>query len=184
MYNTVNIYTSNKNSWKLWNKIISIKLIYNISDEYCNKISKLIKEENEENWKHMIEKTPEEIHNQIINNSWVIAKNNDDIIWFISQEKVSDLNEIWSLIVDKRFRWCWLSEKLIRKIEENNRDTPSYLVSNSPYAIKNILAVSELKELERAIIEKSILSKIESVWKLLDNDKIFWNNNFIKLNNN
>ena len=58
----------------------------------------------------------------------------------------------------------------------------SYIVSNSPYAIKAILSWKKFTEIETSSINKELFQKIEKEWKLLEDDRVFWNNNFILYN--
>ncbi len=183
MNNIISLEIWQKNKYiEINNNEICIELIKNISSEYCNKISKLIKKENIKNWEHMIEKAPEEIYKQVIDNWWVIAKINDHIVWFIWQKNVSNLVEIWSLIVSEKFRNMWIWKSLVNKIIWINDSNFSYIVSNTPYAIKAILFWKKFTEIETSSINNELFQKIEKEWKLLEDDRVFWNNNFILYN--
>ena len=164
-------------------KIINIEIIDNISLEQAKEIQKWIIEENQEH-KHMIEKSVEQIKNEINSWLWFVALINWELSWCITMIKMQTVSwieifEVWSLIISKNKRWLWIAKKLTTEIFEKNKDKNLYSITEVEWVKHIYKDYLSLTKLSKDQLNKEILDKIEEVWELLETDEIYANNNFI-----
>ncbi len=160
----------------------------NISLADCQNVAKWIKEENSENWKHMIEKTADELYAQINKYWWCGIKVWDNLIWFICIMTLTKdwltLFEPWSLFVKKEYRNKWRWQKMKWILLEKHSKLPMYSITNVE-AVKKINKHLGQYEYTKKDIQEQILQVIETAWKLLEDDMIYGNeifNTLIKKN--
>jgi len=164
-------------------KIINIEIINNITLEQAREIQEWIIEENQEH-KHMIEKSVEQIKNEINSWLWFVALINWELSWCITMIKMQTLSwieifEVWSLITSKNKRWLWIAKKLTTEIFEKNKDKNLYSITEVEWVKHIYKGYLSLTKLSKDQVKKEILDKIEEVWELLETDEIYANNNFI-----
>lgn len=183
---------------KKMNKWLNIKQDHSINNknyDFSNKIdmkdciiiSQRIKQENIKNWKHMIEKIPEEIYNQSKEVFCSKVSDGENIIWFINAMKVKhnwfEFLESWSIIVHPSYQkqglWFLLKKDLLNLLEAY-WDTPVFSVSNQ-LAVQKINQKLDQKTYTKEKLSKQILDVIESNWKLLDNDFVYINESLFNL---
>lgn len=164
-------------------KIITIEIIDNITLLQAKEIQKWIIEENQEH-KHMIEKSIEQIRNEINSWLWFVAMINWEISWCITMIKIKTMNwsviyEVWSLITAKNKRWVWIAKKLTNEIFEKNKDKNLYSITEVEWVKHIYEEYLWLYKVSKNELNTDILEKIEEIWELLETDEIYVNNNFI-----
>jgi len=137
------------------------------------KIANFIKDENKIK-SHIIEKSPEEILISAMENWCLKLSINDEIVWFMWLYKYGNFYEAWSLCIWEKYRNKWLWTMLQKKLFENYSDLAVFLVTNV-WKVKSISKTVKLKEIEIKDIPKELLETIESWWKILSDDSIYFN---------
>lgn len=137
--------------------------------------------------KHMIEKNPYQIMQEINSWLWVVAKINWEIVWAMSMIEINLPNskkmyEAWSLITNPEKRGLWIAKTLSKEIFIQNMDKAVYSITEVPWVMHIYTDILKLNEFSKFDLEKSVLEEIESVWALLPTDKIYWNKAFLALN--
>ncbi len=108
-----------------------------INMEDCLIISERIKQENIKNWKHMLEKTAEDIYSQSKEVFCCKVADWKNIIWFINAMKVKHdwvfLLEAGSIIVHTDYQKNWIGfllKKELLNLVKKHWNNPIYSVSN------------------------------------------------------
>lgn len=137
------------------------------------KIANFIKDENKIK-SHMIEKSPEEILKSAMENWCLKLSINDEIVWFMWLYKYGKFYEAWSLCIWEKYRNKWLWTMLQKKLFEHYSDLAVFLVTNV-WEVKSMTKTSNLKEIKISQIPENILKSIESWWKILSDDSVYFN---------
>lgn len=155
-----------------------------ITDEICNKISNLIKEENDNNWDHMIEKSKDFFLQNDNFTYYTNEENESDFIWYMWLTKVKDIYEAGSLIIDPRYQWKWYWKNIMNDLYLKYWEKPIFLVTNVNL-VKNISSKFWLININKSDLPNELLEIIESEWKILDDDFVYLNTSLIdKYENN
>lgn len=176
-----NLHKTNEIGSDIISNIQDYEIKFKINNEEAKTVEGRIREENIENGKHMLEKNHEEILEEANKFGCCLIKSNWSLIWFI---KIMPLNidwkivfERWSLFVEKKYRKQWFWEVLVREILNKYKDMPLYSITNIQAVMKINDGFWQYKYL-KSDLSNDILQVIESEWKLLDNDVIYWNEIF------
>ncbi len=164
-------------------RIINIDITDNITLEQAQEILNWIIEENKDH-KHMIEKTVEQIQDEINWWLWYVAMINWKLAWCITMIEITTkswikIYEVWSLITVESMRWLWIAKKLTKEIFEKNKEKTLYSITEVKWVMHIYQDILWLNNLNRNELNNEILEKIEEVWELLETDRIYWNDNFI-----
>lgn len=158
---------------------------FHIDMEEAKIVENRIKEENMENWKHMLEKTYNEIFEEANKFGCCSIKFEWELIWFIKVMPThldwTELFEWWSIYVDKKYRKKWIWKILAKEIMKKYKTLPLYAVTCTK-AVMNINKDLWQYEYFKEDLSENVLNIIESEWKLLDSDIIYWNEIFNCLN--
>lgn len=193
--NTTN--TLNLQAWKtqIWvknsvNSTINPEILTKATIEECKQIESWIKEENKIH-KHMVEKTAEELFEEINNWPWYIAKMNWKVIACmcmieIKMKDSSKIYEAWSLIVDTNLQWKWIGKHMATHLFEDNSDKPVYSITEVPKVKTIYIKDLWLKMVTKEDLLKTekwieVLADIEAIAPLLPTDEIYWNQKFLEL---
>lgn len=178
---------NNQENVKKWvQSILHPEIITKINLEEAKIIANWIIEENKTH-KHMIEKTPTQIMQEINSWLWVVAKINGEIVGSMSMieinlENSKKMYEAGSLITNPKKRGLWIAKVLTKEIFIQNMEKAVYSITEVPWVMHIYSDILKLKELTKFDLEKNVLEEIESVWALLPTDKIYWNKAFLALN--
>lgn len=178
---------NNQDNVKKWvQSILHPEIITKINIEEAKIIANWIIEENKTH-KHMIEKTPTQIMQEINSWLWVVAKINGEIVGSMSMieinlENSKKMYEAGSLITNPKKRGLWIAKVLTKEIFIQNMEKAVYSITEVPWVMHIYSDILKLKELTKFDLEKNVLEEIESVWALLPTDKIYWNKAFLALN--
>lgn len=190
--NNFHYYGKDYKSW-LWETNLSVhnilipEIITDINLEESTTISNWIKEENKIH-KHMIEKPPIEIMEEINSWLWYVAKIKGEIVWIITMIDIilsnwDHIYEAWSLFISPEKRGHWLAKVLTKELFSCDSWKAIYSITEVPRVIHIYEDILRLNIFTKSDLEIEILKKIEEVWALLPTDKIYWNQNFLDLNN-
>ena len=161
-----------------------LELQWKVSSKDAKLINKLILVENELNWDHMIENSPEVIMEHINNYGWLILKTLGDFIWTIKLEKLEKdwitLFEKWGLIIRNEYREQGYAKLLQQNLHHFHDDNPIYSVTNVD-AVKHMNSSIWNIEFSKSEIRNDILRIIEIPGKLLDDDVVFFNKKALEL---
>lgn len=178
---------NNQENVKKWvQSILHPEIVTKINLEEAKIIANWIIEENKTH-KHMIEKTPTQIMQEINSWLWVVAKINGEIVGSMSMieinlENSKKMYEAGSLITNPKKRGLWIAKVLTKEIFIQNMEKAVYSITEVPWVMHIYSDILKLKELTKFDLEKNVLEEIESVWALLPTDKIYWNKAFLSLN--
>ncbi len=166
--------------------ILHPEIVTKISLAEAKIISDWIIEENKIK-KHMIEKTPLQIMQEINSWLWVVAKINSEIVWSMSMIKITLPNkkvmyEAGSLITSPEKRGHWIAKILSKEIFLQNMDKAVYSITEVKWVMHIYNDILKLNNFSKFDLDTEILAEIESVWALLETDIIYWNKNFLELN--
>lgn len=190
--NTLQTPNTQKQSLKLdttksWvNNILHPEIVTKINLDEAKIIANWIIEENKTH-KHMIEKTPTQIMQEINSWLWVVAKINGELVGSMSMieinlENSKKMYEAGSLITNPKKRGLWIAKVLTKEIFIQNMHKAVYSITEVPWVMHIYSDILKLNELTKFDLEKNVLDEIESVWALLPTDKIYWNKAFLALN--
>ena len=166
--------------------ILHPEIVTKISLDEAKIISNWIIEENKIK-KHMIEKTPKQIMQEINSWLWVVAKINSEIVWSMSMIKITLPNkkvmyEAGSLITSPEKRGHWIAKILSKEIFLQNMDKAVYSITEVKWVMHIYNDILRLNNFSKFDLNAEVLAEIESVWALLETDIIYWNKNFLELN--
>ena len=166
--------------------ILHPEIVTKISLDEAKTISDWIIEENKIK-KHMIEKTQEQIMQEINSWLWVVAKINSEIVWSMSMIKITLPNkkvmyEAGSLITSPEKRGHWIAKILSKEIFLQNMDKAVYSITEVKWVMHIYNDILRLNNFSKFDLNTEVLAEIESVWALLETDIIYWNKNFLELN--
>ena len=166
--------------------ILHPEIVTKISLDEAKIISDWIIEENKIK-KHMIEKTPLQIMQEINSWLWVVAKINSAIVWSTSMIKITLPNkkvmyEAGSLITSPEKRGHWIAKILSKEIFLQNMDKAVYSITEVKWVMHIYNDILKLNNFSKFDLNAEVLAEIESVWALLETDIIYWNKNFLELN--
>ena len=166
--------------------ILHPEIVTKISLDEAKIISNWIIEENKIK-KHMIEKTPEQIMQEINSWLWVVAKINSEIVWSMSMIKITLPNkkvmyEAGSLITSPEKRGHWIAKILSKEIFLQNMDKAVYSITEVKWVMHIYNDILRLNNFSKFNLNTEVLAEIESIWALLETDIIYWNKNFLELN--
>ena len=166
--------------------ILHPEIVTKISLDEAKIISNWIIEENKIK-KHMIEKTPLQIMQEINSWLWVVAKINSEIVWSMSMIKITLPNkkvmyEAGSLITSPEKRGHWIAKILSKEIFLQNMDKAVYSITEVKWVMHIYNDILKLNNFSKFDLNAEVLAEIESVWALLETDIIYWNKNFLELN--
>lgn len=166
--------------------ILHPEIVTKISLAEAKIISDWIVEENKIK-KHMIEKTQEQIMQEINSWLWVVAKINSEIVWSMSMIKITLPNkkvmyEAGSLITSPEKRGHWIAKILSKEIFLQNMDKAVYSITEVKWVMHIYNDILRLNNFSKFDLDTEVLAEIESVWALLETDIIYWNKNFLELN--
>ena len=166
--------------------ILHPEIVTKISLDEAKIISDWIIEENKIK-KHMIEKTQEQIMQEINSWLWVVAKINSEIVWSMSMIKITLPNkkvmyEAGSLITSPEKRGHWIAKILSKEIFLQNMDKAVYSITEVKWVMHIYNDILRLNNFSKFDLNTEVLAEIESVWALLETDIIYWNKNFLELN--
>ena len=166
--------------------ILHPEIVTKISLDEAKIISDWIIEENKIK-KHMIEKTPLQIMQEINSWLWVVAKINSEIVWSMSMIKITLPNkkvmyEAGSLITSPEKRGHWIAKILSKEIFLQNMDKAVYSITEVKWVMHIYNDILKLNNFSKFDLNAEVLAEIESVWALLETDIIYWNKNFLELN--
>lgn len=170
----------------LIHNILHPEIVTKISLDEAKIISDWIIEENKIK-KHMIEKTPLQIMQEINSWLWVVAKINSEIVWSMSMIKITLPNkkvmyEAGSLITSPEKRGHWIAKILSKEIFLQNMDKAVYSITEVKWVMHIYNDILKLNNFSKFDLDTEVLAEIESVWALLETDIIYWNKNFLELN--
>lgn len=170
----------------LIHNILHPEIVTKISLAEAKIISDWIIEENKIK-KHMIEKTPLQIMQEINSWLWVVAKINSEIVWSMSMIKITLPNkkvmyEAGSLITSPEKRGHWIAKILSKEIFLQNMDKAVYSITEVKWVMHIYNDILKLNNFSKFDLDTEVLAEIESVWALLETDIIYWNKNFLELN--
>lgn len=171
---------------KLVHGILNPEIVTKISLDEAKIITEWIIEENKIH-KHMIEKTPLQIMQEINSWLWVVAKINSEIVWAMSMIKITLPNkkvmyEAGSLITSPEKRGHWIAKILSKEIFLQNMDKAVYSITEVKWVMHIYNDILRLNNFSKFDLNTEVLAEIESVWALLETDIIYWNKNFLELN--
>jgi hypothetical protein len=135
----------------------------------------------------MIEKTPDEIMEEINSWLWYVAKIKNEIVWIITMIDIilsngDHIYEAGSLFISPEKRGHWLAKVLTKELFLQDSWKAIYSITEVPKVIHIYEDILILNVFTKADLEWEILWKIEEVWPLLPTDKIYWNTIFLEIN--
>lgn len=165
--------------------ILKPEVSQHITFEEALIVSNWIIDENKTH-KHMIEKTPAEIMEEVNSGLWYVARINWEIVGCVCMIEMTLSNwekiyEAWSLIASQEKRWHWIWKVLAQAIFWDDKKAV-YSITEVP-SVKHIYwEIMKLWQLLRDGVNPEVLAKIEEVWALLPTDVIYANRTFLQLN--
>ena len=165
--------------FKLKRKFFIKNIIYSTQINFfeAKKISTWIDQESN----HMINKTAKKIHEDALENGCIVASYKKELIGFISLSKLKyshPIYEIGSLVVHKKYQKLGIAKQLKEKLMNQHVNKLFFSITNVK-TVQKINTELKLSKININIIPKKLLNIIQEEQKLLVNDIMFANENFL-----